>query len=400
MLIFPTNHVPPVLDVFHVGFGPDCFIAKGGWWPNYTATNLYKLQWLCPSRDSMKAEQMRQNLRLEQAVVSSDYATHVADVFGKPENRHAVVCITTETGSHAENILTALAAGARFLIVDKPLVRTLEEFLRVEAAVKQAGAHLFLTYNHQFAAPVHQIRHLAKAVGVRGVSAWFLQGWLDSNLNGLRQFDWRTNDPLCGPLDIWSHAENLASFVLGQNIVSVSTVTLGTGGGHGKGEIFTSGSCEATFAAGTTGKIFFDQAKPGHLDDIGVCVSLNDGRHAMWRLELGVDNLWISDWHQPDLSGNLEHWRRFMRGGEGFEPSINETFNETPPGHHDGWSTLWRYLFTAAAGAMYRDRGIDLGENMPRILSLPVPSLEAAKQTARFVEASLCAYRTKGSAEL
>ncbi len=396
MLIFREGHIPPMIPVLHLGFGPDAFIANSGWFANYTATYLYYLHWLCASRDRDKHELMRQNLAIPEDDASNSYEDLLYEVFSNDQHQDAVVCITTQTEYHAEHIVQAVNAGAKFIMVDKPLVRTLAELLRVKEAVEAADATLFLTYNHQFCAPVHQIRHLAQTVGVKSVKSWFLQSWLNQNLKGLRQFDWRTADPLCGPLDIWSHAENLASFVLGQKIASVEDVRLGTGGGHGQGEIFTSGTCTANFAGGIKGEISFDQTLEGHLDDIGVCVTLNDGRHVMWRLELGVDNLWVSKWHDADLSGTLTNWTRTMRGSSAFDPRINATFNETPAGHHDGWSTMWRYLFTAAAGAMYRKRGLDLGfgDNEPPILSLPVPGFDAAEQTARFVEAAVRAHET------
>lgn len=399
MIVFPRGHVPQQFPVFHLGFGPDAFIANAGWHGNYSATNLYRLAWLCPSRNAEKAAQMGENLRLPAHCVSHDYAALLASVFGGGQNRNAVVCITTETGFHAQHITQALAAGAKYLLVDKPLVRDCNELGQVRQAVKTAGAVLGLTYNHIFNAPVHQIRHLALTVGVKKVRSWFRQAWLDNNLKGLRQFDWRTDDPLCGPLDIWSHAENLASFATAQPLLSVSHVRLGTGGGHGKGEIYTSGTCNAHLAGGVEGEIEFHQALPGNRDNIGVCVTLNDGRHVMWQLELGVDNLWTTKWHQPDCHGNLQNWERSMRGDGTFDPAVNQTFGETPPGHHHGWSSLWRYLFTAYAGYLYKVQGLNLGfadGQRPKIFDIGVPGLREAEQTARFVAAALQSANSSG----
>lgn len=400
MIIFPRGHVPPLLNVLHLGFGPDAFIANAGWFANYQATNLFGLKWLCASRDPDKHQQMAENLGVDDECQTHDYGQLLDIVFGDGGNCDAVVCITTQTGYHVDHIVEAVNAGAKFVVVDKPLVRTLDEFRRVQETVDAAGARVFLTYNHQFNAPVHQIRRLVNQKGVKRVQSWFLQGWLDNDLTGLRQFDWRISDPLCGPLDIWSHAENLASFVLGSPMTSVSGVRLGTGGGHGRDGIFTSGSCTATFENGVTGEIRFDQALPGHQDDIGVCVTLGDGTHVMWALELGPDNMWTSKWHDADTSGNLTNWRRHTRGGAGIDGDIVAIFSETPPGHHQGWSSMWRYLFTGAAGEIHRKLGTDFGFESgkePGALGLKVPGMSEAEQTARFVEAAVQSFGDGGA---
>lgn len=389
MIVFPQGKVPALLPVFHLGFGPDAFIANAGWYPNYTATNLFWLNWLCPSRNPDKAAAMRANLRMAPDNCSHDYASLLQKVFAERGNPNAVVCITTETGYHADHIVAAVEAGARYVIVDKPLVRTLAEFNRVRKAVTDREVLLVLTYNHLFNAPVFQMRRMAREFGVTEVRAWFYQSWLDSNLSGLRQFDWRTDDKLCGLADIGSHAENLASFATGLPLISISKARLGSGGGHGKGNIYTSGGCIATFGDGIPGEITFDQAQPGHRDDIGVCVSLQDGRRLLWRLELGVDNLWITESHHASCF-ELAGWTRHMRGDALFSGEVNKTFNETPHGHHHGWSSLWRYLFTAAAGAIYRDLGTDLGfgkDDEPPILRASLPGLAAGEQTTRFLAA-------------
>lgn len=400
MLIFPAGNVPPELKVLHVGFGPDSFIAGSGWFPNYRATNLYELEWLCASTNADRNEQMRQNFGISQKRSSTNFASLVAKAV--KANPNIVVMITTQTSAHADQILMAIAAGVKYIMVDKPLVTSLAEWKQVAGAAQSEGTLIFLTYNHTFNAPVHQIRRMAQEIGVKSVRSFFLQSWLNQNHGEMRQFKWRTGDKLCGPLDIWSHAENLASFCIGKPLRSVSDVKLGTGGGHERGEIYTSGTCNAAFDGGVTGIINFDQALDGHRDDIGVIVSLNDGRHVMWSLELGVDNLWVTKWTEPSIT-NLEHWTRHMRGDGFFDADINSTFTAAPPGHQDGWGTMWQYLFAAAAGAIYRDMGIEFGfleGQEPKIFSIEVPGLAAAAQTAQFVEAAVLSHEQRGGKEV
>lgn len=400
MILFPKGRVPPQLEVLHVGFGPDAFISSAGWWPNYRATGLYDLRWLCASRNREKAEQMRQNLHISTKKSGVKFANLVTRAVR--DNPNIVVMITTETSNHVHLILMAIAAGVQYIVVDKPLVTSLAEWKQVAEAAQSKGTLIFLTYNHTFNAPVHQIRRLAQEVGVKSVRSFFFQSWLNKDHGEMRQFQWRTADKLCGPLDIWSHAENLASFCVGQPLRSVSKVKLGTGGGHNRGNIYTSGTCTAAFVGDATGTIEFHQALDGHRDNIGIIVSLKDGRHLMWSLELGVDNLWVTKWTEQSMT-NLEHWTRHMRGDQFFADDINATFTAAPPGHHDGWGTMWQYLFTAAAGEIYRDMGIDFGfpeGQEPRILSVEVPGLAAAAQTAEFVEAAVLSFEQRNGCEV
>lgn len=384
MIICPQT--PPLLPIFHIGFGPDSFIAKAGWHPGYTRTNFFKLEWLAASRDAQKAAQMAQHLRVHGAKSSHEYDRLLERVFENlPMNKDAVICVTTETGNHTDNLIAAVNAGAKFLVVDKPGVRTVAEYNRLAEVIQQSNALLRVTYNHLMNAPVFMIQRLVAEHGAHSVESFFYQQWLRQK-GDFRQFVWRTSDRFCGPLDIGSHAENMASFVLGRPLTSVSKVVLGSSN-FGKKDVFTSGSCRGNFS-GVQGKISFDQTREGHQDDIGVMVRLKDDRTVMWRLELG-ENLWVSKVGRPDPF-NPAHWTRHTRGDVLFSPEICAIFDLTPPGHSQGWGSMWEYFFLALAGKIYRVLGIDLGFEPGKahpILSVELPGISAIRQTAQYVAA-------------
>ncbi|TSC60067.1 MAG: hypothetical protein Greene041662_241 [Candidatus Peregrinibacteria bacterium Greene0416_62] len=395
MITFPTNFVPDQLDVLHVGCGPDSFIGNSGWRPNYLATGLYDLNWLCASTNLAHNEQMRQNLHIPTKRCSTRFAGLAKRALKR--NGHTVIMITTPTDNHAKLICQAAELGAKYVVCDKPLVTSAAEMSQVKQAVDDSGTRLFLTYNHVYCAPIFEIRQRIAAIGVETIETFFFQEWLNKDQGSLRQL-WRTKSPLCGPLDIASHVEHMQSFCLGSPMTRVTRAHLGTGGFYPN--IYTNGDFDVEFYSGASGKIRFDQALPGHLDDIGVVVQLKNGQWLMWRLELGVDNLWVSKVATPDRD-KLEHWTRHMRGSDSFDKGVNATFNAAPAGHQDGWGTEWQYLFTGIAGAIYADLELDLGfrDNAPPILSIPVPGYEAAKQTAQFIEAIVISHEQRsGSA--
>jgi hypothetical protein len=121
--------------------------------------------------------------------------------------------------------------------------------------------------------------------------------------------------------------------VIGQPIVSVDDVRLGTGGNHGRGEIYTEGRCTATYQHGLDATIRFTQIEPGHRDDIGILVRLKDGRYLLWRLELGVDNLWVYQGSAaPEAPFEPHHgWTRYMRGDSFFMDEVNKSLEQFKP---------------------------------------------------------------------
>ena len=140
------------------------------------------------------------------------------------------VTIVTPNDAHFGPADAAARAGIGVLC-EKPLVTTLDEARRLQAAVHQHKVPFGVAYTYTGFPMVMLARTLVRdgAIGqVRKVEAWYPQGWLASNLeaDGQKQAAWRV-DPAkagmsgCGG-DIGTHAYEFVRFVGGASAKRLS----------------------------------------------------------------------------------------------------------------------------------------------------------------------------------
>lgn len=138
-----------------------------------------------------------------------------------------IVDIVTPGASHVEIAIAALAAG-KHVLCEKPLANTAEEAQAMaEAAGRAAAAGVFamvgFTYRRVPAATLARDLVDAGAIGeVRQVRAAYLQDWL---VDAEAPLTWRLQKDLAGSGalgDIGAHAIDLAQFITGQRLTSVS----------------------------------------------------------------------------------------------------------------------------------------------------------------------------------
>jgi predicted dehydrogenase len=140
-----------------------------------------------------------------------------------------VIDIVAPGNAHAEIAIAALAAG-KHVLCEKPLANTVEEAeamadAAADAAERGVFAMVGFTYRRVPAATFARDLVAAGRIGeVRQVRASYRQDWLadaDSPMT------WRLDKSLAGSGalgDIGAHAIDLAQFITGQNIASVSGV--------------------------------------------------------------------------------------------------------------------------------------------------------------------------------
>ncbi|MCU1424868.1 MAG: dehydrogenase [Microbacteriaceae bacterium] len=140
-----------------------------------------------------------------------------------------VIDIVTPGNTHAEIAIAALAAG-KHVLCEKPLANTVAEAeamadAAAEAAASGAFAMVGFTYRRVPAATFARDLVAAGRIGeVRQIRASYRQDWL---ADADAPMTWRLDKSLAGSGalgDIGAHAVDLAQFIIGQNIASVSGV--------------------------------------------------------------------------------------------------------------------------------------------------------------------------------
>ena len=140
-----------------------------------------------------------------------------------------LVDIVTPGNTHAEIAIAALDAG-KHVLCEKPLANTVDEAIAMADAAARAAKHgvfamVGYTYRRVPAATFARDLVAAGRIGeVRQVRANYLQDWL---VDAEAPLTWRMNKELAGSGslgDIGAHAIDLAQFITGQHLVSVSGI--------------------------------------------------------------------------------------------------------------------------------------------------------------------------------
>ncbi|MDD5025850.1 MAG: Gfo/Idh/MocA family oxidoreductase [Candidatus Peribacteraceae bacterium] len=405
MLHFPPECtvIPPRIPACIVGLGPGGFIGPTAHGPNLLASNMFDIRWAGTEPNTDFHVNVAKNLRLPQENVSSDLAAlfrrMVLQSQAKDVSLPPIVDICTPTHLHAAQIKLAVESGVRHIMTDKPAVGEIAEIHQVREVLKQTGAKLWVTFNHRYNFVVAWLRaYVAKhPKRIASIDAGFLQDWLIKEVH-FRQADWRTAHKYCALLDILTHAADLASYVAGAPITSVEGARVEA---SRWAEFFDAGYGRLMFGNNIGGSAQCSQSSKGHADDIYVCVTETDGRRLMWRMEWNPDALFVSQ--TPDIE-NRSMFSQRLRGHSSFfaealgdeklATELAQQYGKNPPGHIQGWVTLWYFLFLGIAGAYCRDLQLPCIPFLPKAMQIEPPTFEDAG-----VQATACVHAYAKSAE-
>jgi len=231
---------------------------------------------------------------------------------------------------------------------------------------------------------------------VSSIETGFLQDWLMKEVN-FRQANWRTAHKLCALLDILTHATDLASWVIGSPIVAVEHAKAGMSGEFAKKKKFYDyAEGMMLFGNSMIGLARCSQSCQGHADDIYVCVHLKNGRQLLWRMEWNSDALFVGsggvnihrrDGFTPYLRGHSDFFAREL-GDEALVARLNQQYGKNPPGHIQGWDTLWYFLFLGIAGQIYTHMGHPCVPYLPLSMQIEPPTFQdAGIQATAYVHA-------------
>lgn len=284
-----------------------------------------------------------------------------------------VVSIVTPNHMHFPVALAAVQAGFH-VICDKPLVHTSEQARALEAAVRESGTLFAVTYNYSGYPLIRQAREmvLAGAIGeVRKVQVEYHQGWLAREDQG-KQAAWRTDPALSGPAgalgDIGTHAEQLLSYVTGQDITSLSAELTSFVPGRA---VDDDANVRLRLSGGARGLLTCSQVEIGRENDLRLSV---------------FGTLGSLGWCQEDpnvlIFDRLDQPRQILtRGGPGLGQSA-QAATRLPAGHPEA--------FIEAFGNIYRDFAAHVrAQTAGKAHSPAYPTIADGVRGVEFVEAAI-----------
>ena len=309
------------------------------------------------------------------------YASYeqMANAEAKRPDRIDAVAIVTPNHMHFGPAKAFLQAGIN-VICDKPLTSTLDDALELERIVAGSGCFFGLTHNYTAHPLIRQAREMVAAgeLGdIRVVQVEYPQDWLATKLedSGQKQAAWRTDPARSGAAgsvgDIGTHAFNLAEFVTGLQVESLSADLSSLVAGR---VLDDNAGMLLRFAGGARGMLWASQVAVGNENNV--------------RLRVYGSKASL-DWHQEQ-----PNWMTFTalgqppqtirRAGSGAGPAAAHA-SRVPAGHPEGYLEAFAQLyrdFAEQITARLEGRAADP-------LSTVTPGIAAGVRGMRFITAAV-----------
>ena len=182
------------------------------------------------SASPSKSRRKGRELGLSRARTYDSYLDMVERERALPEDQRIdFVSVVTPNHLHCPMATAFLEAGFH-VVCDKPMTLDVPEARRLKQVVTRSRRVFALTYNYTGYPMVKLARDLVRQGDLgrlRKVVVQYPQGWLSTRLEqaGLKQAEWRTDPTRSGAAgcigDIGTHAENLAEYITGLQIVEL-----------------------------------------------------------------------------------------------------------------------------------------------------------------------------------
>jgi predicted dehydrogenase len=330
------------------------------------------------SSDPERARVSGEDLLLQPGRIYGDFNEMAQREPGLKDGIDAVA-IVTPNHAHAAAARAFLEAGIH-VICDKPLTTTLHEAEQLAKLVGDSGLIFAVTHNYTGYPLVRQARAMVGSGdlgALRIVQVEYAQDWLATRVEqtGSKQAEWRTDPARSGPAgavgDIGTHAFNLAEFITGDEVASLSADLHTFVEGR---RLDDNGHMMLRFASGAQGMLWCSQVAAG----------LENGL----RIRVYGDRAGL-EWHQENPNVLLfsplgEPPRLIRRNGAGTK-EVSQAASRVPPGHPEGYLEGFAQLYTDVAEQIAaRLEGRD-----PNAFSLQVPTVEHGVRGVRFIEAAV-----------
>ncbi len=298
-----------------------------------------------------------------------------------------VVAIVTPNHVHFPAARAFLERGIH-VICDKPLTTTLKDARKLAQLVEKSGCVFVLTHNYTGYPMVRQARQMVAdgCLGqIRVIQVEYAQDWLTTKLedSGQKQAAWRTDPARSGPAgctgDIATHAMNLATFISGLTLESLSA-DLAT---FLPGRVLDDNAhVMLRFAGGAKGMLWASQVAPGNENALRIRIYGDKGGLA-WAQE-DPNYLQHTPYGQPP--------QLIRRGGAGAD-AVAGRVTRIPAGHPEGYLEGFANLYSDAAELI----AARLDGRAPDPAAMLVPTVQDGVAGVKFIEAVVESSRKNGA---
>ena len=289
------------------------------------------------------------------------------------------VAIVTPNHAHAAAARAFLKAGIH-VICDKPLTTTRREADQLAKLAHESGLVFAVTHNYTGYPLVRQARAMVAAGelgAIRVVQVEYAQDWLATRVEetGSKQADWRTDPARSGPAgavgDIGTHAFNLAEFIVGDEVASLSAELHTFVEGR---RLDDNAHMMLRFSSGAKGMLWCSQVAAGLENGLKIRV---------YGEKAGLE------WHQENpnyltFSPLGEPPRIIRRNGYGAN-EVSRAASRIPGGHPEGYLEGFAQLYADIAEQI----AARIEKREPNPFSLQVPTVDQGVRGVRFIEAAV-----------
>lgn len=288
------------------------------------------------------------------------------------------VAIVTPNHLHAPVALQFLKRGIH-VICDKPMTHTLADAKKLVKAAQDSGVIFALTHNYTGYPMIRQAKAMVAAgeLGdIRLVQVEYAQDWLAEPIeqSGQKQADWRTDPARSGAGgatgDIGTHAFNLANFVTGLTLDSLSADVQSFVAGR---RVDDNAHVMLRYHGGARGMLWCSQVATGLENGLRLRV-FGTKAGLSWEQE-NPNYLHITPLGQPPY--------RLSRGGAGTGEAAARV-TRIPPGHPEGYLEGFANIYSEVAQAIIARR---TGGAISSAATFP--SLREGLEGVAFVDACL-----------
>ena len=364
------------LRVGMIGGGKDAFIGA----VHRLALNMDGQIELCCGALSEHPDIARESgriLYLPEERIYTSYEEMIKKEWELPEDeRMHFVSIVTPNFVHFAPAMMALENGFH-VVIEKPMVFSLDEAKQLQQKVKDTGLLLCLTHTYTGYPMVKQARQMVAegAFGkIRKVYVEYPQGWLSrlTEREGNAQAAWRTDPKKSGKSgcmgDIGTHAANLAEYITGLKISKIcadlNTIVEGR-------RLDDDGALLLKFDNGASGVLIASQVAAGEENALKIKVYGEKG---------GLE------WHQQEPNTMLVKWldapTQMYRTGSGYMGDYAKHNTRTPAGHPEGYLEAFANHYKNFAQTL-RAR---LNNETPSKESLDFPSVDDGVRGMAFID--------------
>ncbi|MDE0588624.1 Gfo/Idh/MocA family oxidoreductase [Halocynthiibacter sp. C4] len=291
------------------------------------------------------------------------------------KNGIEAVAIVTPNHVHLDAAREFLKRGIH-VICDKPLTSTLPDAKKLVKAAESSDALFILTHNYTGYPMIRQAREMianGELGKLRLVQVEYVQDWLAEEADAdNKQAAWRTDPEKSGAGgstgDIGTHAFNLASFVSGLEVDTLSADLQAFVPGR---LVDDNAHVMMRYEGGARGTLWCSQVAVGN--ENGLRLRIYGEKGGLEWCQEDPNYLWYTPFGEPK--------RLITRGGAGSGEAAGRV-SRIPPGHPEGYLEGFATIYSEAAEAIQARRE---GKDVPA--EVVYPTVQDGLKGVQFIDA-------------